>query len=326
MPPASRPTRRSRVPAPRPPYTEIRAVLVIDQRPLQRAAWAEYRAAQRSQEKSARDLHRHEEVDQPAYEKWLHQNFPVLLTTLRRLNDEVAAKDRQIQYVHALAAFTGRSARNLWQEWKENGRPPAQPEPADDDEPKSRRHHPDPDDDFFSEDAGPRDHSIPVDEDRPEPVPHSKTARALYRRLVQHLHPDRGGAWTPARQRLWHEVQQAWAQDDADWLARLEIEWETAHELLTRDSPLSRLRLAITELHAARRDIERKLREYRGTPPWRFTLTAKKHAALRRRLQQEFEEDLKILERHLARLNQTIARWEAPILGRTRPRYMDTDS
>src|SRR3954464_1578879 len=145
MPPAPRPNRRPKVPAPRAPYMEIHALLVIDQGPLQRAAWAEYRAAQKSQEKSARDLHRHEEVDHPAYEKWLYQTFPVLLTTLRGLSEEVAAKERQIQHVHALASYTGRSPRNLWQEWKENGHPPGQPEPVDEDETKSHRHRSDPD-------------------------------------------------------------------------------------------------------------------------------------------------------------------------------------
>ena len=67
-------------------------------------------------------------------------------------------------------------------------------------------------------------------------------AEAPGARVVHHLHPDRGGEWTPARERLWHEVQAAWAARDADWLARLETDWESAHATLQPDSPLSHLR------------------------------------------------------------------------------------
>jgi hypothetical protein len=127
---------------------------------------------------------------------------------------------------------------------------------------------------------------------------------------VQRLHPDRGGEWTTGRKRLWHEVQQAWAAGDSDWLARLEVEWETAHDVLSPTSPLSRLRRAIEELLGARRDTERKLRQYRTSPPWRFTLAPKKRADLQRRTEMNFRHDIEMLQRQLAYLDTTIAAWE----------------
>src|SRR5690606_29968200 len=60
----------------------------------------------------------------------------------------------------------------------------------------------------------------------------AEDARAIDRRLVQHLHPDRGGQWTQARARAWEQTQEAWAARDADWLARLEAEWEVGADLL----------------------------------------------------------------------------------------------
>jgi hypothetical protein len=63
-------------------------------------------------------------------------------------------------------------------------------------------------------------------------------------------------------------------------------------------------------LHAARRDIERKLAEYRTSLPWRFTLSAARRAALERRVETSFAHDFRILRRQLNYLNATIAAWE----------------
>lgn len=298
--------------------------MVIDNRPLQHAAWSEFHTARKRSEKAAADLLRHEETDAPAYEAWLHSTFPVLITTLRELHKEVSLKAHQVEAVELMGAMTGRSLRKLWREYKERA---ANPEAYD----REAEPEPDPDthasydddaefaDDFFKnlfgDDANERPDDRPEDGlfGRATPVveePPPDEARDLYRRLVQHLHPDRGGEWTPARERLWHEVQQAWAARDVDWLARLEIGWETANNTLGPDSSVGRLRQAIAELHAARRDTERRLREYRGSFPWRFTLSAKKRPQLERRVEDSLRDDLDYFQRQLAHLTATIAAWE----------------
>jgi len=272
-------------------------LMVIDHGRLQGAAWAEFHAVRKRLDKVARDLHRHEEVDVPAYDSWLHRTFPVLVTALRDLHAEVAAKSRQVQAVQRTSALYGGSLKRLWREQKlRAGKPPAdEPEfDAGDDDPDAARRTEARLEDF---------------EQASGPAP-SAAARDIYRRLVQRLHPDRGGAWTKAREHLWHEVQQAWAAADADWLARLEVDWESAHEVVGPNSPLSRLQRAIEELHAARRDTERKLKEYRSSPQWRFTRSEHYRPALHRRTEENFAHDLKFLQRQLDHLNATIASWE----------------
>ncbi|ATC62935.1 hypothetical protein CMV30_02580 [Nibricoccus aquaticus] len=310
-----------------------RALLLIDNRPLQRAAWAEFHTARKRHEKAARDLHRHEEIDRPAYDAWLHRTFPVWVTTLRDLYAEVSTKSHQVRTVIFLAETTGRSLKKLWHEQKERAANPDafnDEDDSDSNDPDSQKssadHDPhdssrdsdeDPFDDFFHDDPRSSRQSHRSASSAPAPGP---SAKDIYRRLVQHLHPDRGGVWTPARQRLWHEVQQAWAAADADWLARLEVEWETANEVLGPDSPVSRLRRAITELIAARRDTERKLRKYRHSPHWRFTLSEKTRHLLHARTYANFRHDVEILQQQLNHLNRTIAAWEkdAPRKSRSR--------
>lgn len=284
-------------------------LLVIDHEGLQRAAWAEFHTVRKRLDQATRTLHRHEEIDLPAYDAWLHRTFPLQVTALRELHDEVAAKARQIRAVQALAAKTGRSLKRLWQEEKERA---ANPEAFRE---KSRASA-----DAEDDNTGRRQDARPEDFTA-RPVPNrTLAARDIFRRLVQRLHPDRGGAWTAARQHLWHEVQQAWAAGDSDWLARLEVEWETAHEVIGPHSPLSRLRAAVEELHAARRNLEHKLAEYRASLAWRFTKTAARRDALERRVEAGMARDFRFLRQQLQYLDATIAAWDEDwTRAKTRP-------
>ena len=303
---------RKQTPRPRHPRVTVKlcvaaapswALLVIDHERLQGAAWSEFLAARRRLDCAARDLHRHEEIDVPAFNAWLHRIYPLQVTSLRELRDEVASKVRRIRIVQAIAASTGGSLKRVWREQKESAADPqefrrksrTEPEPDGDEEPgSSARRHDARRGDFA---AGPKPRR-------------TFAARAIYRRLVQRLHPDRGGAWSAPRQHVWHEVQQAWAAGDGDWLARLEVEWETAHEVVGPKSPLSRLRAALQEIHAAWRDTEAKLHEYRSSLPWRFTLTAAKRVARARQVEADFARNFRSLRRQLSHLDATIAAWE----------------
>ena len=319
--------KRSLTPARSSSRTRDVRLIVIDNAPLQRAAWAEFHTARTRHEKAARDLHRHEQVDTPAYEAWLHRTFPVMITTLRELYAEVFAMSRQVEAVQAMAALSGRSPKKIWREQQEaEGKPDLFEQLFEDDfsgrdERRSRANA----DDFENDGGFGGSHSRfePDFERPPSPreTPSSREAKTIYRRLVQHLHPDRGGDFNAVRKRLWHEVQQAWEARDTDWLARIEVEWETANEVLGPTSPLSRLRRAMEELHAARRDIERKLRDYRSSFPWRFTLSEKKRAELHRRTEANFQHDLDFLRRQLSYLKSTIAAWESDRTRRPRQRF-----
>ncbi len=313
------------------------ALILVDQRPIQRHAWAEFHRAQKLQDKAARDLHRHEITDTPAYERWLHAAFPSLVTNARDLHARVESLTREVEAVQDMAALTGRSLKKLWREHQEYlANPEAFERKAAAAEAKARSARDafftdndteededsffndlfgddNEDDDFGFHGEGAEHPTRLTRATRPAPA---AAARDLYRRLVQRLHPDRGGEWTPARERLWHEVQQAWATRDTDWLARLDIEWETAHDVINENSSIGRLRQAIRELHAAHRDTERKLRAYRQTPAWRFTLSEKKRPQLHRRTEADLRHDIDVLQRQLDYLQKTIAAWEEPIPSR----------
>ena len=298
-----RPRQRRVTPRRRVTVVVTHALLVIDHERLQGAAWAEFHTARKQLDRITRELHRHEEIDVPAFTAWLHRTYPLQVTTLRELNDEVNAKTRKIRMAQVIAATTGRSPKRVWREQQDSAAKPRAPRPKFRPDPEFQPED-EADSDERRQDARREDFGTGAAPQR------SDAARDIYRRLVQRLHPDRGGAWSAPQQHLWHEVQQAWAAGDGDWLARLEVEWETAHEVVAVTSPLSRLRAAIEEVYAARRDAEAKLAEYRLAPQWRFTLGASRRAALARRVEADFVRDTKSLERQLRFLNTTIAAWE----------------
>lgn len=293
--------RRRRTTLPDPVTKGCTALLIIDHQRLQDTAWAEFHTVRKRLDKATRELHRYEETDLPAFNGWMNRTFPLLLTRLRELHAEVASKASKVEAAQAQALYSGGSLKRIWRQHREREANPQKAPPEDDwdfsdnERPRNARENAWPDEDDF--------------EPRAKPAA-SEQARDIYRRLVQKLHPDRGGVWSAQREHLWHEVQQAWSTADTDWLARLEVEWEAANEVLGPSSPLSRLRRAMEELHAARRDIERKLRSYRPSPAWRFTQSEAKRPALQRRMEAEFSHDIAFLEDQLDYLNRTIAAWE----------------
>lgn len=309
---------------PPPPPRKVnrcRVLLVIDNRPLQEAAWADLAGARRRLEKATRDLHRHEETDLPTFRSWLSNTFPTLISAARELAQQVEAKSRMAHLIESESFLTGRSPGAIWREWKPHGGPP--PEPPLTEREKAAWDDDQPDEADFDEEAKRIFEEAGMGGDDPFGVEFPDSgfgarrlapteyadARAIYRRLVQRLHPDRGGAWTPARARLWLQVQEAWSTQDGDWLARLEAEWESAADLLGPTSPVGRLRAALAEIDAARRDAERRVRVYRKDVAWRFSLQ-KSTSALAERIGFELKRDCARLREHLAALEETFAQWE----------------
>lgn len=305
---------------------------MIDNRPLQAAAWAELQRARKLLGKATRDLHRHEETDEPAFRAWISTAFPTVVSAIREVAREVEAKRQVIDAVEREAYFSGRSPGAIWREWqKSGGRPPERPvEEEDHRGSRSRSSGPyaDPqamfDEDMkqFFADQGIDDDDPFADEFREiaedlfgagemrgkSATPDEADARTIYRRLVQQLHPDRGGNWTPARARAWEQVQAAWAVRDADWLARLEAEWEAGTDLLGPTSAIGRLRAALSAIIAAHRDTERRLRTYRKHQAWRFSLRLPS-AKLKQQLERQLRYDETMLRRDLAAMEATLARW-----------------
>ncbi len=336
---------REKSPPPIRSGNRCRTLLVIDNAPLQAAAWSALRRARKQLEKATADLHRHEEIDEPAFRAWISNTFATLVSSVRELAQQVEAKAHLIDSVEREAFFSGRSPGKIWREWQQNGGHPPEPtpdqadardgRPADksaanaeaDFEEEMRRlfgeETLDDDDPFTGAFRDKAQGTFGFGTARAKSMEaEAKDARTIYRRLVQHLHPDRGGAWTPARARAWEQTQAAWAARDADWLSRLEAEWEAGTDLLGPTSVIGRLRAAVVAIDAARRDTERRLRIYRKQDSWRFSLRLPS-AALKQLIERQLRTDETMLGRDLKAMESTLAHWAK---ARTRRRQTSSRS
>lgn len=310
----------------------VLTLLAVDNVPLRDAAWERLQLARKRLTKATAELHRHEQQDTPAYRSWMMASCPALLSEIRDLTSQCERKAGLIADVEAHARRTGKPAAVIWQLFKEQipsaeKQDEAEEELLSDEEQEEDeidQHATDQIIEEFLRDEGidPLGPEAEMMRDlgqtfrrRPPPEPIGQ-AKEIYRRLVQRLHPDRGGEWSAEREALWHEVQRAWEALDADWLARLEAELEIAGATLSSTSELGRLYAAQKQIEAARRDTERKLRQYRKTPAWRFTLDPRPPRALEK-LVASLEDERDRLVGHLAHLETIFARWEKP-LGQAR--------
>jgi hypothetical protein len=303
-----------------------RILILVDNAALQAAAWKRLSAAQKKLEKATHELHRFEQEDQPAFQRWLQQTFPQMISELRELAMQFAAKSAMVDDVEREAWATGRTPTQVWRRRKDreaSGESADLFEESEDEADWFERQIDEAFEAEFAEEFGDifRQHGIDPNSDDPavrefvefvsqhQPAAPSADAKAIYRRLVQRLHPDSGGEWTRKREALWHEVQRAWEAQDADWLARLEAELDVAEETLGPASPVGRLYDALREIDIARRQAERTVAEYRKLPPWKFSLITpnflhrQKHGAA---LRMELEE----MKLRLAELERMISGWE----------------
>lgn len=308
--------------------SQDRRLLVIDNDQLRATALSELKQVRHQLAELGAEVTRHEQVDIPSYHEWVHRTFPQLLTELRTLSEEVMAKERDVREVEFLSLVTGKSAHKLWKDrhgirargsqsadepWDENDVRNAN---SDSDFAGSREEA----DDFDDGEASTSDHESKSFRQRPATPPPSPEIKDVYRRLVQKLHPDRGGPWTPQREHLWHQAQEAWVERDLDRLLSLEVQWNSDAEPLSAFASIGRLRRAIQELIATRGNVDRQLRRYRESPQWKFTLTPKKRTSLARKLRVSLEEDCETLRDTLDTLNLIIARWEKSGSKRSRRR------
>ena len=297
-------------------------LLPVDNRPLQQEAWRVYTAARKRLERVQAEVKRFEEEDVPAFRRWLYSTFPTLVSNIREAALQLVTKETLIEDVRREARLTGSTAAAVWERRKKGKPAEADAEEAADktanqadwDEDESED---DEWDDFM------RSHGLDPDADDTSAmgeVPSGRGSKAeretqeaadikqLYRQLVQRLHPDNGGDWTPRRAELWHQVQQAWADRDEHRLRRLSEQVEGNDEL-TPSSPVGTLKQAAKRAARARWGAEHSLKAYKMRREWRFA-TREPSDADRRRQQQELEYELARLRSEVATADETLRRWD----------------
>ncbi len=150
------------------------------------------------------------------------------------------------------------------------------------------------------------------------PKPKQNRVKELYRLLVRRLHPDTRADSDAEVSSLWHEVQEAYEQENVDRLEMLLALTDILSHATGDQTSLFQLRSVLTELCQAFDALQRNLRAAKKEYAWNF-VRLKNRAALEKRVRRELESDLATQEYQLRQLEALIARWSAPRKARKKP-------
>jgi len=154
--------------------------------------------------------------------------------------------------------------------------------------------------------------------------PASSRIKEVYRLLVRRLHPDTRADSDAGVSALWHEVQEAYEDENLDRLEML-LALTDIQSNATDETSLFQMHSVLDELRAACNALRRNLRAAKKDPAWNF-IGRKDRAALEIHLRGELEANLAHHEDVLWRLERIIESWSTPPPVRRRPseRYADT--
>ncbi len=331
-PPAFRPAPAA-AHAPRP----TRALIWIDGDPIRSKARKEYEKARRDLDKARVQIEKFQSQDMPAFGRWMNATFGQQLTETREITRQLAEQGALLaeidDYMFVFGVGPGEAYAAVMHHRAHPEEAPPQPPPRggpggprdpggpgsfmdDDDEDESEA---DPDFDPRSDEAIYEKFAkafeqafgqAPPPEFRPPGPPPKRTKTAsvkdLYRALVRKLHPDTQATMTPQKLEWWHEVQEAYADNDAERLEVILNLIEMSEGEPTAQTSVSLLRRIIARLKVSLREIKREVTARKQDPAWNFT-TRGDRDVLAARVQRELAVQLEHLHRAYA-ADETILR------------------
>lgn len=296
-----------------------RALIRIDNQPIRDAARQAYERARQNLAKAEADLEHFRTQERPAFDRWVHANFGKLLTELREADRKRMEQEDLLTEIEVYSRIKGVSEAEAYiAVMHRRANPGADPEPPPDfsgpPPSGSAGDNDEADDDFASDEP---DFSSKADQDAfrefarsfedffgqkippgvlpfgtPPPARKTATVKDLYRTLVRKLHPDTQETMTAQKLEWWHEVQEAYAANDADRLEVILSQVELASGEPGTQTSVSMFNRLTARLRSSLREIKRELTEIRQDPAWNFTRT-RDRSVLAARTRQQFSQELR---------------------------------
>ena len=127
-----------------------------------------------------------------------------------------------------------------------------------------------------------------------KPTP-TASVKDLYRTLVRKLHPDKQATMTAQMLEWWHEVQDAYADNDAERLALILSQVEMSEGEPTAQTSVAMFQRLVAQLKTNVREVRREISSSRRDPAWKFTEQTD-YGILAGRVRLEFEDTLRELK------------------------------
>ncbi len=348
--------RKPAPPTPEPRFVKLsseRRIILLDQQPLREEAGRAARKKIGEMEKLNTSLSEFEKTIRPAYERWEAETLGPLLAEERHLIAKISHLEHLINRAGLEALFTGRNVRKIYeevareqQEWEERqaaGESEAsRPEPEEPYDPDAEREFSDDEREFRAyvryacgnepDQFTKREYKKLFDEylgwkkkregeggsmgKKKEDVP--ARVKELYRVLVRRLHPDTGKSRNdPNIQRLWHDLQNAYAAQDVEHLEVLLAMTDLHESGSAVRSTLFHLRKVAKEMEGAVRELKARFREARTSPAWAFWHSDNREKA-GAKIRAAIEARIREAKNHITILESEINLWKQDTRQHTR--------
>jgi hypothetical protein len=324
-----------------------RRIILLDQEPLRAEAGRAARKKIGEMEKLSSSLEEFEKTILPAYMRWEEETLGPLLAEERQLNAKIDHLEHLLSTASLEALFTGRDPSEIYadiareqQEWEERqaggepdrSEPESEPEPEED--PDAKREFTDEEREFrsyvryaigedpdyfdkrqykklfneYREWKKRREEDCGSATQKKQDIP--ARVKELYRVLVRRLHPDTGKSRKdPNTQRLWHDLQNAYAAMDVERLEVLLALTDLHESGSAIRSTLYHLRKVAKEMERTVRDLKNRFREARSSPAWQFW-HADNRQKVGAKMRAAVEARIRDAKNHIATLEQQIDFWK----------------
>jgi hypothetical protein len=245
-------------------------LLVVDQAPFLNKALSTCRRLRKELDKKQALLAAFEEEDRAAFQRWLNSTHGAMLTQVRELREEVSAYQFILHHLSHCAYYAFEDVPKLYQELfqlKQKGMlysyvPPQSEQEVEDDEDEDDEwgdpFEDDEDEDWDDEDdedmraffdrmfgggrSGKGDSTKERKAESARKAANDARLKSCYRQLAKRLHPDHSELEEVVREKRWHEIQEAYHNNDLEGLLRVEAVCDMDEEGLSVKLGLARLR------------------------------------------------------------------------------------
>lgn len=225
-------------------------LMVVDQEPFLKKALSTCKRLRKELHSKQALLNDFEELDRSAFQQWMNRTQGKTLTQIRELREEANAFQFILHHLSHCAYHNYEAVPELFEELferKENGTlfsyvPPKQPDPfgfdEDSDDDAEEEDDWDEEDDDWGDDEDEDEEDMRDFFDRmfgggsggraSEGPSAQKAAndnarlKTCYRNLAKRLHPDHSDLEESIREKRWHEIQEAYQNNDLEALVRVE--------------------------------------------------------------------------------------------------------
>jgi hypothetical protein len=326
----------------RKPVVRSRSLMLVDNQPIRQRCWQELNETRAKLRKLETELDRFKGDDTNAFKRWLHATFPVRLSRIRELHEEIA---RLANRLNLVSAFQKHGVKTPGAAYRRAVRVETGEDPMPDFPPPSARERrelarereleSEEEHEFWratmrSLGAGMGLGSIDDDDldemceqmRREEEGSGPQEYQKIYRQIALRLHPDRSGAMSESEAQIWYRAQEAYADRDLLTLrqlwSRISNQNHNGVELSCSDIIASILetQAQITALQVLRESLKRE-------PAWNFCrLTLKQLRSRQLRVEKDLieqeeaiQEELEQLRNECERLSALQQRWETKNRG-----------